>query len=99
MQKNECPCGQTALNDQDRLEDLLSQEKYLISAYGTFIPEASCPQLRQVLAVGIDAVYHVVARRELHEELRCHFLTLAKVVWLEAKHCEILCMRVISRLL
>ena len=36
-------------NDQDRLEDLLSQEKYLIGSYSTFIPEASCPQLRQVL--------------------------------------------------
>ncbi len=37
------------MNDQDKLEDLLSEEKYLISAYGTFIPEAVCPQLRQVL--------------------------------------------------
>lgn len=35
--------------DQDRMQDLLSQEKYLISAYSTFIPEASCPELRQVL--------------------------------------------------
>ena len=41
--------GTQVLNDQDKLEDLLSEEKYLISAYGTFIPEASCPQLRQVL--------------------------------------------------
>jgi spore coat protein F len=37
------------LNDQNRMEDLLTQEKYLISSYGAFIPEASCPQLRQVL--------------------------------------------------
>ena len=41
-------CAQV-LNDQDKLEDLLSEEKYLINAYGTFIPEATCPQLRQVL--------------------------------------------------
>ena len=41
--------GTQVLNDQDKLEDLLSEEKYLISAYGSFIPEASCPQLRQVL--------------------------------------------------
>lgn len=37
------------LTDKDRMEDLLTQEKYLISAYGTFLPEASCPQLRSVL--------------------------------------------------
>ncbi|MBO4886362.1 MAG: spore coat protein [Clostridia bacterium] len=42
------------LNDQDKLEDLLSEEKYLISAYGTFIPEASCPQLRQVLTQNLN---------------------------------------------
>ncbi|MEF9894825.1 MAG: spore coat protein [Clostridia bacterium] len=40
---------QAVLNDQDRMEDLLTQEKYLLSAYGTFIPEAACPQLRTVL--------------------------------------------------
>ncbi|MDO4547261.1 MAG: spore coat protein [Clostridia bacterium] len=39
----------SVLNDQDRMEDLLAQEKYLINAYGTFIPETSCPQLRGVL--------------------------------------------------
>jgi len=41
--------GSQTLNDQDKMEDMLSEEKSLISAYGTFIPEASCPQLRQVL--------------------------------------------------
>lgn len=41
--------NQNVLNDQDRMEDLLTQEKYLISAYSTFIPEATCPQLRGVL--------------------------------------------------
>ena len=35
--------------DQDRMEDLIAQEKYLISSYSSFIPEASCPELRQVL--------------------------------------------------
>jgi len=38
-----------SLNDKERMEDLLAQEKYLITAYSTFIPEASCPNLRQVL--------------------------------------------------
>ena len=37
------------LTDQDRMEDMIAQEKYLISAYSTFIPEATCPQLRQIL--------------------------------------------------
>lgn len=46
---NQNMTGQPMLNDQDRMEDLLSQEKYLVDAYSTFIPEATCPQLRQVL--------------------------------------------------
>lgn len=37
------------LTDQDRLEDMLSEEKHIISTYSTYIPEASCPNLRQVL--------------------------------------------------
>ncbi len=37
------------LSEQDIMEDLLTQEKYLISSYSTFLPEATCPQLRQVL--------------------------------------------------
>lgn len=41
--------GQTMLTDQERMEDLLTQEKYMISSYGSFIPEAECPNLRQVL--------------------------------------------------
>ncbi len=43
---NHCP---QILNDQDKIADLLAEEKYLIGGYGTFIPEAACPQLRQVL--------------------------------------------------
>lgn len=43
-----------ALTDQDRMEDLLTQEKYLISAYSSFIPEASCQQLKNVLATNFD---------------------------------------------
>ena len=52
MQQNN-HCTQAALSDRDRLEDLLSQEKYLINAYGTFVPEATCPQLRQVLTANL----------------------------------------------
>ena len=43
-----------SLNDKERMEDLLSQEKFLISAYSTFIPEASCPNLRQVLTTNFN---------------------------------------------
>ena len=39
-----------SLTDQDRMEDLLTSEKYLISAYSSFIPEATCPQLKSVLS-------------------------------------------------
>lgn len=45
---NDCTGG-ACFTDQDRMEDLLAQEKYLIDGYSTFIPEASCPQLRQAL--------------------------------------------------
>ena len=42
------------LTDQDRMEDLLTQEKYLIGAYSSFIPEASCQQLKSVLTSNFD---------------------------------------------
>ena len=44
----------SVMNDQDRLEDMLTEEKYLINAYSTFIPEATCPQLRQVLTANFN---------------------------------------------
>jgi len=37
------------LSEQDLLNDLLNQEKQLISSYSTFISEASCENLRSVL--------------------------------------------------
>jgi len=54
MQKSMNNCSPMNLTDQDRLEDMLSQEKYLIGAYSTFIPEATCPQLRQVLTANLN---------------------------------------------
>ena len=61
---NNCP---QVLTDQDKIEDLLSEEKYLISGYGTFIPEASCPQLRQVLTQNftecVQNQYTIIARK------------------------------------
>lgn len=43
------PQPSTCLSDQERMQDLLAYEKYLIDGYATFIPEAACPQLRQIL--------------------------------------------------
>ena len=44
------PANASSFTDQDRMEDLIAQEKYLINGYSTFIPEATCPELRQVLS-------------------------------------------------
>ncbi len=40
---------QPNMTEQDLLNDLLNQEKQLMSSYATFIQEASCENLRQVL--------------------------------------------------
>jgi len=37
------------LSEQDLLNDLLNQEKQLMSSYTTFISEASCENLRGIL--------------------------------------------------
>jgi spore coat protein CotF len=44
------------LSEQDLLNDLLTQEKQFISAYSTFISEASCPNLRHILMTNFDQV-------------------------------------------
>lgn len=48
----------SCFTDQDRMEDLLAQEKYLIDGYSTFIPEASCPNLRQVLSENLNGCFN-----------------------------------------
>jgi len=53
-----CMRGSCTLNDQERMEDLLSQEKYLIDGYAAFIPEASCPNLRQVLSENLSGCFN-----------------------------------------
>lgn len=40
---------QPSLSEKDLLNDLLNQEKQIISTYSTYITEASCPNLRRVL--------------------------------------------------
>jgi len=47
-----------SFSDRDRMEDLLAQEKYLIDGYSTFIPEASCPNLRQVLTENLSGCFN-----------------------------------------
>ena len=37
------------LTDQDRMEDMLTSEKYLMGVYSSFIPEVTCKQLKSVL--------------------------------------------------
>lgn len=54
---NTCSNG-ACFTDQDRMEDLLSQEKFLIDGYSTFIPEASCPELRQVLSDNLNGCFN-----------------------------------------
>jgi spore coat protein CotF len=44
------------MSEQDMLNDLLTQEKQFISAYSTFISEASCPNLRHLLMTNFDQV-------------------------------------------
>ncbi len=46
--------GSNTLNDEQRMNDLLTQEKYLISSYSTFVPEAACPELHQVLTDNLN---------------------------------------------
>lgn len=41
--------NQPNLSEKDLLNDLLNQEKQLISTYSTYISEASCTNLRRVL--------------------------------------------------
>ncbi len=44
------------LSDQDMMNDLLTQEKSLVSSYSTFLCEASCPNLRNVLTQNIQQI-------------------------------------------
>ena len=55
---NNTATGSCTLSDQDRMEDLLAQEKYLIDGYSTFIPVAACPELRQVLCDNLNGCFN-----------------------------------------
>lgn len=68
---------QSVLNDQDRMEDLLTQEKFLINAYGTYLPEATCPQLREVLKSNLN---------ECAENQYAVFDKMSQMGWYPAKN-------------
>ncbi len=58
------------LSDQERMEDLIAEEKYMMNTYASFLPEATCPQLRQVLqtnfsdcAANQQCVYDEMSRK------------------------------------
>ena len=55
------------LTDKDRMEDMLTQEKYLISVYSSFSPEADCPQLKTVLTDNFNGC--VVNQTELFDKM------------------------------
>lgn len=44
------------INEKDSLSDLLMQEKDIIKVYGTFLPEGSTTQLRNILKKNMDVV-------------------------------------------
>ena len=56
-----------ALTDQDRIEDMSTSEKYLLNAYSSFIPEASCKQLKSVLTDNFNGC--VQNQAELFEKM------------------------------
>jgi len=43
-------------NEKDSLSDLLMQEKEIIKVYGTFLPEGSTSQLRNIIKKNMDVI-------------------------------------------
>ncbi len=44
------------LSEKDSINDLLIQEKEMIKVYGTYLPEGSTSQLRNILKKNMDVV-------------------------------------------
>lgn len=44
------------INEKDSLTDILMQEKEMIKVYGTFLPEGSTSQLRNIMKKNMDVV-------------------------------------------
>ena len=46
------------LSEQDLLNDLLNQEKQLVTSYATYMTEASCHNLRKLLSSQLSQTSH-----------------------------------------
>lgn len=46
------------LSEQDLLNDLLNQEKQMVTSYATYITEASCHNLRKLLSSQLSQTSH-----------------------------------------
>ncbi len=46
------------LSEQDLLNDLLNQEKQMVTSYATYITEASCHNLRKLLSNQLSQTSH-----------------------------------------
>ena len=46
------------LSEQELLNDLLNQEKQMITSYATFLTEASCHNLRKLLSSNLSQTSH-----------------------------------------
>ena len=46
------------LSEQDLLNDLLNQEKQMVTSYATFLTEASCHNLRKLLSSQLSQTSH-----------------------------------------
>ena len=67
------------LSEQDIMNDLLTMEKQITSAYNTGITEASCQNLRQTLT------NNLVETQQLHYTI---FDTMKKKGWYQTKDAE-----------
>ncbi len=66
-------------NDQDIMDDLLTMEKQIISAYNTGITESSCQNLRQTLTSNL---------LETHQLQHTIFDTMKKKGWYQTKDAQ-----------
>ena len=50
--------NQQQLTEQEILNDILLQEKHMSSAYSTYVNEASCPNLRNLLTQNLTDIFN-----------------------------------------
>ncbi len=59
---------QPDFSEQELLNDLLNQEKQMVTSYATFLTEASCHNLRKVLSGNLSQTSH--DQFQVFEQLR-----------------------------